>query len=184
MRYILLLIAIIAFSGCVKGFNNQIQAPENKKDKNLVHFNYPDDVEPNRNKHIGPFCCTGKTLIVQGRDEPFGYAYFFGWNGQAMNTGDGFSIFPNAEVLVSGLDDAGDPNSAVTKKTVLIPPVDNLSKKTFSVKAGCLAYNLSNVDAEVTITDNQAKYFKGMPKKLQISVNTHQCENQLKKSQL
>ena len=99
-----------------------------------------------------------------------------------MNTGDGFAIFPNAEVLVSGLDDAGNPNSAVTKKTVLIPPVDNLSGKTFNVKAGCLSYNFSNVDAEVTITDNQARYFKGLPKKLKVTVNTSQCENQLKKS--
>ena len=53
MRYILLITVISTFLGCSKGFNNQIQNPENKKDKHLVHFNYPDDVEPNRNKHIG-----------------------------------------------------------------------------------------------------------------------------------
>ena len=79
-------------------------------------FLLPDDGTPNDNGPIGPFCCSGTTLVVRDRaNQPVGYVYFFGWHGQAYNTSSTSSAAPDLSLLVSGV--AADADAASPEVT-------------------------------------------------------------------
>ncbi|SEU27793.1 hypothetical protein [Stigmatella erecta] len=66
-------------------------------------FVLPRDAVPNDNAAVGPFCCTGSTLVVedpQGQGT-LGYLHFFFWEGQAYNLTDTESIAPDLYLGVS-----------------------------------------------------------------------------------
>ncbi|WNG44438.1 hypothetical protein F0U60_10195 [Archangium minus] len=66
-------------------------------------YRLPQDGVPNDNAPVGPFCCTGTTLIVQAPngEGALGYAHFFFWEGQAYNF-EGGSIAPDVILPLSG----------------------------------------------------------------------------------
>ena len=75
-------------------------------------FRFREEAQPNSNGSIGPFCCTGRTVTVRREDGgPVGYAYFFGWKGQAYKTSPNSSKAPDIQILVSGLANLADLNS-------------------------------------------------------------------------
>lgn len=64
-------------------------------------FDLPNDAIPNNNQYIGPFCCTGETIVVERADHVvLGYAYFYAWEGQAFMCEDG-SYAPDLTILIS-----------------------------------------------------------------------------------
>lgn len=135
-------------------------------------FKYPDDAERNGNRHIGPFCCTGETLTIRGKNNTkLGYVYFFGWGGQAYNTNKG-AVFPSMEILVAGV--RGEQDGSLHKTRILIPASEDSLKKRFHVKVGCVSYVFSDVKAKLTPYKNTL-YFSGFPKSINIDVNTDQC---------
>lgn len=66
-------------------------------------FLLPRDAVPNGNAAVGPFCCTGRTLVIEGPQGqgPLGYLHFFFWEGQAYNLTDTESMAPDLSLGVS-----------------------------------------------------------------------------------
>ncbi|MDI1446784.1 hypothetical protein [Polyangium sp. 6x1] len=117
-----------------------------KLDTSLVQstFLLPDEGTPNNNEAIGPFCCTGVTATIEAIEgHPVGYAYFFGWTGQAYNGGDGDSYAPGVEILIAGLEDVHDPQSALVESVIAIDgsEMDRCTER--SVKAGQLRFTVT-----------------------------------------
>lgn len=65
-------------------------------------FDLPNDAIPNNNQWIGPFCCTGETVVVQRAIDHvvLGYAYFYTWSGNAFMCEEG-SFAPDMIIKVS-----------------------------------------------------------------------------------
>jgi hypothetical protein len=119
-------------------------------------FNLPADGRSNNNGYIGPFCCTGSTATVLNLNgDPVGYIYFFSWNGQAYNYGN-TSIAPDLKILVSGLSNFSDTNSAQVQSSVDIQASEMQVGASRSTTAGSLAFT-------VTITNFTAVTYNGQP---------------------
>lgn len=122
-----------------------------------THFRLPDDAIPNNNQAIGPFCCTGRTATITASDgRPVGYVYFFAWKGQAFNQGK-TSFVPDVEVLVSGLADATNPNSTMTKSSAQFSASESAGTSRV-VQAGALKYVISLLPSQ-TRTEGGEGYF-------------------------
>ncbi|WP_224243234.1 hypothetical protein [Hyalangium gracile] len=92
-------------AGCSGGLTAEEQ------ERLVGSYRLPQDGIANDNHYVGPFCCTGRTLIVresQG-ESVLGYAYFLSWDGQAYNHPEG-SIAPDfgIELSARSTPDAGD----------------------------------------------------------------------------
>lgn len=101
-------LAVVAVLGA--GCGGGGLTPE-EQERLIGSYRLPQDGVPNDNAPLGPFCCTGRTLLV--REQPgegvLGYVYFFGWEGQAYNFEEG-SGAPDVILLLSGRSalDAGN----------------------------------------------------------------------------
>jgi hypothetical protein len=74
--------------------------------KSRWSFELPSEGTPNDNGYIGPFCCTGVTAVVESDDgRELGYAYFYGWEGQAYLSGEESSSAPDFAISLAGLSD-------------------------------------------------------------------------------
>ncbi|WP_375770083.1 hypothetical protein NR798_04115 [Archangium gephyra] len=93
-------LAVVAILGA--GCGGGGLTPE-EQERLIVSYRLPQDSVPNGNPQVGPFCCTGKSLIVQepGSEAVLGYAHFFSWEGQAYNFEKG-SGAPDVILRLSG----------------------------------------------------------------------------------
>ncbi|AKI99734.1 hypothetical protein ATI61_10969 [Archangium gephyra] len=66
-------------------------------------YRLPQDGVENNNAPVGPFCCSGKTLLVREPEGEgvLGYAHFYSWEGQAYNF-EGGSGAPDVLLRLSG----------------------------------------------------------------------------------
>jgi hypothetical protein len=120
-------------------------------------FRYPEDAQPNNNGIIGPFCCTGKTVVIKATDGSIvGYAYFYGWKGQAFNVGKHSSVAPDIYVLVSAISILDDPTSPSQQGSVPFLAKEMSQGVSRSVRAGAL-------DFKVTILQATQVSFGGSP---------------------
>lgn len=135
--------------------------PETPKPEGLrkISFKLPGDGIPNNNQQIGPFCCTGETVIVTRNDgNPVGYVYFYIWKGQAYNIGNNRSIASGIEILVSGLRDLSDLHSEQIKSSVYFAAEEMQIGNSRSTKAGELYYKVTITDVKLETSSNMT-YF-------------------------
>jgi hypothetical protein len=111
-------------------------------------FRLPDDAQPNNNGNIGPFCCTGRTVTITGYDGvPVGYAYFYGWNGQAYMCG-GRSVAPSIAILVSALSNLTDPKSESKQGSVSFLAKEMSPGTSRSARVGALEFKVTILQAK------------------------------------
>ena len=111
-------------------------------------FRLPDDAQPNNNGTIGPFCCTGRTVTITRYDGvPVGYAYFYGWNGQAYMCG-GRSVAPSIEILVSALSNLTDPNSESRQGSISFLAKEMSPGASRSARVGALEFKVTILQAK------------------------------------
>lgn len=138
-------------------------------------FRLPDDGISMNNARVGPFCCTGKVVIVRSTDSnPVGYIYFFSWEGQAHNVGGG-SIVPDLAVLVSGSFHLGDPDSQQIKNRIPFYADRLTTTQSAWVQAGALQYRATVLDFELERGPESKPYFKMGSLKVRVDVK---IENQ------
>lgn len=100
--------------------------------KSRWSFELPSEGTPNDNRSIGPFCCTGVTAVVVSDDgRELGYAYFFGWDGQAYQTEES-AFAPDFAILLAAAIDLEDDT----------PPIE-LEQGEIAFTAGELVSGLS-----------------------------------------
>ncbi len=98
--------------------------------------------QDNNNATIGDFCCTGQTITVTNLGgKPLGYAYFYGWQGQAYNLPNGTSIAPNFEIYISGTSDL-DGVAPRQTSTIFFADFDNVIGRVKTVQVGKLQYTV------------------------------------------
>lgn len=74
-------------------------------------FTLPGDGQKNKNRTIGPFCCTGETATIQtSKGVPVGYIYFYDFDG-GYNLSPTKSVATSIKVLVSGASDLLSPDT-------------------------------------------------------------------------
>jgi len=120
-------------------------------------FRFPEEAQPNNNGSIGPFCCTGRTVTVRREDGgPVGYAYFFGWKGQAYRTSPDSSKAPDIQILVSGLANLADLNSESRGNAICFSAQEMSPGASRSARAGALEFKITILEATQL---NGGKYF-------------------------
>lgn len=138
-------------------------------------FHLPDDGIPMKNARVGPFCCTGMIVIVRSTTgDPIGYIYFFSWEGQAYNS-EGGSIVPDLAVLVSGLEDLGDPNSEQVKSRIAFY-ANRLNPQSDWIQAGSLRYRATVLDFKLEKGTKSRPFFKMGSLKLRIDAQIAEKE--------
>ncbi|MDC3962240.1 hypothetical protein [Polyangium jinanense] len=164
-------LAVLTF-GCESEELDACPGPDGL-DPSLVQstFLLPDEATPNNNDSIGPFCCTGVTATIESIDgHPVGYAYFFGWTGQAYNGAEGHSYAPGVQILIAGLEDVHDPHSALVESVIELDAseMDRCAER--SVKAGQLRFTATILS--VTMKPNNPAYFdmQSLEARLDVSV--------------
>jgi len=133
-------------------------------------FHFPEDGAPNQNGYIGPFCCTGQTATVHDPEgRPVGYAYFFGWVGQAHD--DPFR-FPELEILVSGAADLrGDDTQQKSVLRFVAEAATPGSSRT--TQAGALYFRATLEDFSKTQLPVDARpHFRADSLKVKLDVST------------
>jgi hypothetical protein len=126
----------------------------------LVHssFALPSQGTPNHNTYVGPFCCTGVTAVVDttsGFDA--GYAYFYGWKGQAFEVGDK-SYAPDLQILIAGLADAHDPQSMLVKGEIDFAGSEMTVGAQRTSTAGQLSFTVT-IEQVSIVTESDGPYF-------------------------
>lgn len=122
-------------------------------------FRFPEDGQPNNNGRIGPFCCTGRTVTIKRTDGiPVGYAYFFGWNGQAYITSPKSSAAPEIKILVSSLADLSDPNSPSQQGSISFLAGEMSPGASRSARVGALEFKITILEA-AQVNLHGATYF-------------------------
>ena len=118
--------------------------------KSRWSFELPGDGTPNNNSYVGPFCCSGETAIVKSDDgKDLGYAYFFGWKGQAYFTSADTSGAPDLSILVAGLTDIKTPSSSLEKGEVDFMADEMIAGSSRSTQAGDLVFTVTVEHAEL-----------------------------------
>ena len=133
-------------------------------------FVLPRDGVPNDNAAIGPFCCTGHTLVVREPEGQgtLGYLHFFFWEGQAYILTDTESIAPDLYLGVSARRslDAGRGDELLDRISFSGDELRPGASK--RVRIGALEY-------VATLTRVETVPFKGAPhflmSSLQVSVD-------------
>ncbi|MCS6805585.1 MAG: hypothetical protein NZ823_10655 [Blastocatellia bacterium] len=122
-------------------------------------FRLPDEGVRNNNGYIGPFCCTGVTAIVKNKsNEPIGYVYFYGWEGQAYIVGANRSIAPSIEIWVSGLADLSNILSRQEISKIYFAASEMSPGQSRSTIAGGLLYTATIEIANLELF-NDSTYF-------------------------
>jgi len=125
-------------------------------------FLLPKDGTPNNDGPIGPFCCTGTTAIVRDRaGAPVGYAYFFGWKGDAYNTGADTSAASDVDILLSGVADLSAPDAAQVTGDVDFLAADMKPGAALVTKVGALLYTVTIVDVTPVMLNDQTFFDMG-----------------------
>jgi hypothetical protein len=121
-------------------------------------FELPADGTPNENGFIGPFCCTGVTAIVETTaGYQAGYAYFYGWKGQAYgNTTKSFA--PDVSIRVAGLADVHDAGSALIQGEIDFTADEMEVSAQKSSRAGQLEFTVTIEDVTL-VSESGATYF-------------------------
>lgn len=113
-------------------------------------FEMPGDGTRNDNGYVGPFCCTGETAVVKSDDgSELGYAYFYGWKGQAYLTSADTSAAPDLAILVAGLDDLDTPSATIEKSEVAFTADELIAGHSRSTQAGALVFTVTIEHAEL-----------------------------------
>lgn len=147
----LFLATLVSASACQS--DGKVQLNRN----NQATFTLPEQGKSNNGGTIGPFCCTGETatLLNQG-GKPLGYAYFFGWKGQAFNSSHG-AYYPDLQLLVSGATDASDPSSSQVQNEIDFTAAELKPGFSRTTKAGGLAFT-ATVESVDKTADGQNFY--------------------------
>ncbi|HEX5746156.1 MAG TPA: hypothetical protein VFZ09_07925 [Archangium sp.] len=123
-------------------------------------YRLPQDGVPNNNAPVGPFCCTGKTLIVQAPDGEgvLGHAYFFGWEGQAYNF-EGGSGAPDLILRVSGRSTLDSGHVEEEKGQISFTAAELKAGVSRRTRVGPLEY-IVTVDRVETLDYDGRPYFR------------------------
>lgn len=173
-RFLIALSLIAILPGCSSSVETTEELPpEHEPDPFLEKstFHLPSDGTPNDNGYIGPFCCTGVSAVIQTKEGyPAGYAYFFGWEGQAFNSGD-TSYAPGVEILIAGLTDPHDPKSALVESKIHWSAADMKIGAFASAKAGGVQFTATIEDVDLH-TQSSNTYFDMSTLAVKLDVDT------------
>ena len=124
-----------------------------------ARFNLPGDGVKNRNKRIGPFCCTGETVTVPTKSgDPAGYVYFFDFPGGGKRVGSR-SVARNFAVGVSGLAILSDPKSKQIEQWLRFTADELKRGAAKTARAGQLEYKVGIQDAQTTSLGGKTYYY-------------------------
>lgn len=118
------------------------------EEPSLAAFTFPADGVDNDNGYVGPFCCTGRTAVVEDAEgAPLGYAYFFGFDGGRI-IHDQRSVASTLSILVAGRASLADAASPLVTGQVDFSESDLATGTTRSSVAGALEFevHLDHVD--------------------------------------
>ncbi|HIQ07873.1 MAG TPA: hypothetical protein EYH35_05400 [Thiotrichaceae bacterium] len=168
-RITLGVLSVLLFLGCnVKGLNHftPIQS----------HYDLLKVASSNQNKIKGPYCCSGKTLIVRNKDsEPIGYINIFGWQGKAQKIQQG-KVYSKLEILVSGIETTERPQPDIIQSRLLISAQEASPERSYRIRVGCVSYRFYDLESkQIAIKKQQGLYFKGFPTGLKVDVKVSVC---------
>lgn len=106
----------------------------------LASFAFPSDGVPNENRFVGPFCCTGRTAIVEDASgTAVGYSYFYSFDGSVLIT-DQQSIAGTISILVAGRTSFTEADAALVTSQIDFAGAELHVGATRSAIAGALEF--------------------------------------------
>jgi hypothetical protein len=144
--------------------------PDAGRRESLGSYVLPRDAIPNDNAAVGPFCCTGHTLVVpdtQGQGT-LGYLHFFFWEGQAHAVSETESIAPDLYLAVSARRTLGSGQGDEVLDRITFSGEELRPGASKRLRIGALEYiaTLTNVE---TVSYKGAPYF--LMSTLEVSVD-------------
>jgi len=113
--FVVALFAMAACGGRTSGSEANVDPASGVLTKTT--FRLPEDGGPATFER-GPFCCSGKTVVVELADgRPVGYAYFYSWKGDALDLGY-TSVAPDVSVLVAAVPSLAQPGRDLQHATI------------------------------------------------------------------
>ncbi|WNG54136.1 hypothetical protein F0U59_04500 [Archangium gephyra] len=149
-------LAVVAVLGA--GCGGGGLTPE-EQDRLVGSYRLPQDGKPNDNAPVGPFCCTGHTLIVReaNGEGVLGYSYFYGWEGQAYIFGES-SGAPDVYLLLSGRSALDSGNGDEEKGQIAFTAAELKAGASKRQRVGALEY-IVTVDRVETFEHEGRPYF-------------------------
>jgi len=124
-------------------------------------FSLPVDGVPNANGYIGPFCCTGVTVTVDGTDgSALGYVYFFGFT-NGVNAPDDMSYAQDLSILISGVPSIDDPSAPQVTGEIDFAASAMQAGVSKSGQTGALLYRVTLTHVDIEPVDGQPYYDMG-----------------------
>ena len=136
-------------------------------------FVFPGDGTPNRNKKIGPFCCTGETAVIRdGNKGRAGYIYFKDFRG-GFSFGGGSSGATRLGILVSGRSDLADAKARQSESAIWFSAKELKRGASRTTSAGGLRFKATILSAKLGHSATKGTYYiMGSVKvKVNVSVN-------------
>lgn len=123
-------------------------------------YRLPQDGVPNSNGSVGPFCCTGRTLVVAAEDAPdaLGYVHFFWWEGQAYNLSETQSIAPDVRLDLQSREHLEDQDGALASGSIAFDAAELEPGARKRQRVGGLEY-IVTVDQVSTLEHEGRRYF-------------------------
>jgi hypothetical protein len=133
-------------------------------------FNFPGHGQPNNNRQIGDFCCTGETAIVSTPNgDAIGYIYFYDFR-ESYNIGNNQSVAGIFRILVSGVSDMWNLNSERSKSMIEFRATELEKGARRSVTAGALRYTATILKVKHRKKNRKQYYMGSVKAKVEVSL--------------
>jgi hypothetical protein len=120
-------------------------------------FEFPGAGEPNNNRMIGDFCCTGETATVRSsQGTPMGYIYFYDYAG-GINNGSR-SAATKFRILVSGTSGAAPSKLARVKSSIEFASTELEPGLSRRIIAGVLEFTVTILDVKF-VNEAHSRYW-------------------------